>query len=352
MERLEAQAATEGDTMADLHFNTLARAQYLQGEDAELRSTLDRWRSLYPESRERDGWLFGWAAADARYADADSLLEAYVERHAEPGETRIEALRWRGYLEAARGRLGSARRFLGSARESLLRERGAEFEGLRVAAEMARLEMIAGDTSAALAGVRSALVETPLAGLEPPDRPYLDLARLYADAGDPRAATELLEEYRAETDSARAAFRSMPLLARASVAIAESHPGEALVLIDERPPFGGEERALQPLLRGRALAAMGRTADAIAAYEEYVGPRNEEKYRLNAFHLAEVLERLGALYDERGEPERAAEYYARFVELWEDAGPELQPRVEVARSRLEPLVAERGERSTPTGGRR
>jgi hypothetical protein len=58
--------------------------------------------------------------------------------------------------------------------------------------------------------------------------------------------------------------------------------------------------------------------------------------------LAPTHERLGQLYDERGDQENAALHYARFVELWEEADPELQPRVRAAQARLEAIVRERG----------
>jgi hypothetical protein len=55
-----------------------------------------------------------------------------------------------------------------------------------------------------------------------------------------------------------------------------------------------------------------------------------------------LFERLAQLYDGLGDLENAALYYARFVELWENADPELQPRVEAARSRLAEIVSARG----------
>jgi hypothetical protein len=36
----------------------------------------------------------------------------------------------------------------------------------------------------------------------------------------------------------------------------------------------------------------------------------------------------------------AAEYYSEFVDLWEDADPELQPQVEDVRERIARLVGE------------
>ena len=49
------------------------------------------------------------------------------------------------------------------------------------------------------------------------------------------------------------------------------------------------------------------------------------------------FERLGALYEERGNTERAIYYYGKLVELWKDADPELQPRVEAARRAISVL---------------
>ncbi len=67
-----------------------------------------------------------------------------------------------------------------------------------------------------------------------------------------------------------------------------------------------------------------------------------ETPQLSAPNRPILFERLGQLYDEQGDLENAALYYARFVELWADADAELQPRVGVARARLEEIIRERG----------
>ena len=54
-----------------------------------------------------------------------------------------------------------------------------------------------------------------------------------------------------------------------------------------------------------------------------------------------VLRRLGEFYEERGDSERAVGHYANFVELWENADPDLQPVVEDVRARIARLVGER-----------
>jgi hypothetical protein len=42
----------------------------------------------------------------------------------------------------------------------------------------------------------------------------------------------------------------------------------------------------------------------------------------------------------RAERDKAIEHYNAFIELWKNADPELQPRVEDARRRIAELVAE------------
>ena len=51
-------------------------------------------------------------------------------------------------------------------------------------------------------------------------------------------------------------------------------------------------------------------------------------------------ERLGRLCEAMERPGEATVAYERFIAAWEDADPELQPRVEKARQRLDALQNE------------
>ena len=90
-------------------------------------------------------------------------------------------------------------------------------------------------------------------------------------------------------------------------------------------------------------AAAGQPDSARAYYRRFL----ERSHWLSLFpsqawFLASSLERLARLEEEAGDPEAAAPLYAEFLSLWENADPELRPRVEEARRRLEAIVAERG----------
>jgi tetratricopeptide (TPR) repeat protein len=57
--------------------------------------------------------------------------------------------------------------------------------------------------------------------------------------------------------------------------------------------------------------------------------------------LAPTYRRLGELYEDRGQLDKARDYYGRFIDLWKNADPELQPLVRDVRQRLVRLTAER-----------
>ena len=56
-------------------------------------------------------------------------------------------------------------------------------------------------------------------------------------------------------------------------------------------------------------------------------------------NLFQVLRRLGELYEQAGNRQKAVEYYDRFVDLWANAEPALQPQIDQVRERLANLAA-------------
>ncbi len=60
--------------------------------------------------------------------------------------------------------------------------------------------------------------------------------------------------------------------------------------------------------------------------------------------LAGSYKRLGELYEAAGDLPKAATNLEKFVELWKDADPELQPKVRDARTRLDRIRAELARR--------
>ena len=81
---------------------------------------------------------------------------------------------------------------------------------------------------------------------------------------------------------------------------------------------------------------------AIAAGEEYLSVTSAARLGSDALFLAGIRQRLGEMYEAKGNIDKALAHYTAFVELWKNADPELQPRVRDVRGRIERLQRRRG----------
>ncbi|HWC73733.1 MAG TPA: tetratricopeptide repeat protein, partial [Gemmatimonadales bacterium] len=93
---------------------------------------------------------------------------------------------------------------------------------------------------------------------------------------------------------------------------------------------------------GLAFDLAGQPDSAAAAYETVANvPLLQDVVTFYLqWSLAPTLRRLGEIYEARGDRAKAAEYYGRFVMLWRDADPALQPAVREVRSRLARISSE------------
>lgn len=198
------------------------------------------------------------------------------------------------------------------------------------------------DTAAALARLDTALEQYPLTEISPLNRPYVFLATSYAAAGDPHRARELWAEYQtAVPPEMRGDDETQRHTVSGAIAYAEGRYEEAVEEI-RRADVG---MCVTCSLRGLAIAqeAVGQLDSALATLERYVAATSyQPRIFTDPTNLAAILERLGQLYDKRGDWKRATEYYGKFVELWKHADPELQPRVQAAQQRLNEILAEQG----------
>ena len=58
------------------------------------------------------------------------------------------------------------------------------------------------------------------------------------------------------------------------------------------------------------------------------------------YELAATYQRLGEIYEAKGDRKKAIEYYLKLTDLWKSADPELQPIVKDAHARIARLSAE------------
>jgi tetratricopeptide (TPR) repeat protein len=171
------------------------------------------------------------------------------------------------------------------------------------------------------------------------DRRYFDVAMLYALAGRPDRARAVLAERNAVVKDTALLRQGIPTshIAIGLIALAEKRPLDALeeFKLGDRLPDGPVSACVRCHLADLAQAydAAGARDSTIATMERYVALSSPEVWPDQDF-LALFHRRLGELYDATGNSSKAIPHYERFVELWKNADPELQPKVAQARQRL------------------
>ncbi len=187
----------------------------------------------------------------------------------------------------------------------------------------------------------SVLAVRPLAAVAPDERPYLDLAWTYAIAGDAARSRALLAEGASVRDTAQ--WRASEPYRRAILGVLAMQAGKPDEAITEFRAGLGKESGCRPCAMsdlGRAFDAAGQRDSAIVWSEKYLATTERVRIGADAFFLAPTYRRLGELYEEKGDRTTAASYYQKFVDLWRDADPDLQPQVTAVKKKLAKVVGE------------
>ncbi|HEX6814615.1 MAG TPA: protein kinase family protein [Gemmatimonadaceae bacterium] len=202
----------------------------------------------------------------------------------------------------------------------------------------------------AAARIAGTLARYPFTTMALADRPYFAVATAWARIGKPDRAEATIAAYRsAVTDTAMLRVQGAALhTALGEIALAEHHADRALsefrqgdTAYDQRPAT--ECAPCLPLELARAFDAAGQADSAIAQYETFIAtPYYNRLVEVDPLALALAHERLGELYEARGDAARAAARDQRFIALWANADADLQPRVAQARQRLAALGAHEG----------
>jgi tetratricopeptide (TPR) repeat protein len=166
---------------------------------------------------------------------------------------------------------------------------------------------------------------------------------LSARLGDAEAAREYAERLGAAEPPPEGGSVTFDLAAglRSMAARAEGDLDRALAALDEirmdifyqmamASPY--DALVLERFARGSLLQELGRYAEAVG-WLENIGSVGAAEVALEPGAAL----RLAQIYESMGEPARATEQYARFVAMWRDADPELQPVVEEAQAALRRL---------------
>jgi tRNA A-37 threonylcarbamoyl transferase component Bud32/tetratricopeptide (TPR) repeat protein len=251
-----------------------------------------------------------------------------------------------GTLALLRGRVGEWRRYraLALAADSAVGRRPVL--ATQAATVLGVVMSTIGKAPGELTALDDGLRRSPLRSLTDADRTDLWVAQQYAWAGHPDRARAVLAQYRSEVKDTALRREQEPLVhtTLGAIALAERKPQEAITEFrrgDLAPdgPANGCTICL-PLYLSRAFDASGMADSAIVQFESYLRTPYSGRFgeTLDASVVPGTHERLGQLYEAKGDAAKAAEHYRAFIELWKNADPELQPRVAEARRRLAKLT--------------
>lgn len=330
-ESLWARSIEVDSSIIQLYFG-LQSTQLLAGKFADSRRTLD----LIGRRSPGNGLLLTVevqdAAAQQDWESAERWSEANIA--SKQGDTLelVDAFEQMAGIVMTQGRLEEAERHwrtqqqLAAASESW----GRWLYGRQMLGQL-RLRF-RNDTAGAIALLDSALARMPLDSILPGDRPYGELARFLAAAGDVRRARALLGRVR--NDRPEGPGRDTELAwTEGTILLAEGRAREAEPLLRRATEAHWCTLCGLPEL-ARAQDAAGDASGAIETLERYLATPWLFRYELDAYELGPALLRLMELYDARGDRARAQSARTRFLALWRRADAALQPVLADVRTRV------------------
>jgi eukaryotic-like serine/threonine-protein kinase len=311
------------------------------GRYGDAEKSLEEFAAKYPDNPQTWEKRFFLNAAQGQYDVAESTSLATLKETKQHVFLQGQILGSLNRVMAVQGKLAASDGW--SRRQSALFEQGGFISGYyrSIGAVAEETLFLCNDPARAREVVEAALAKVPLSTVSPEERPYPELAMFYAMAGDVARARSLLSDYERTVDPLiRKTQENRIHGSLGAIALAERRPAEAI----REFQIDRAKRADQPILDlpliARAYEMAGVPDSALVSYERYVTTPDLYRLRDDSLFLPGSLIRLGELYEERGDRNRAIEYYSRFVELWKEADPELQGRVRTVQGRLDRLLAE------------
>ena len=193
--------------------------------------------------------------------------------------------------------------------------------------------------SQAIASLSEARAKHPFGPIDPTERQYPQLAVAYALGGKVDDARSLMDEYARSVPPMMQKADPDRYEALGNIALAQGHFEEALKNFQQMRVMnvcalcGTFEIA-------QAFAKLGQPDSALAYYEQYVSRGDAFRVRVDTDHLAAAYQRLGELYEAKGDRAKARDYYAKLLDLWKTADPDLQPIVRDTKERVARLSGE------------
>jgi tetratricopeptide (TPR) repeat protein len=343
--------------------------RFVQGRDGLVQTFVQQGQLATAESTVAAG--FGAVAVAPIQWRLDATSVSYARGDLAAASASVDSLRrdstlgagasravdlMAGGLAAVQGRVTMARHLQEAASSAASRSAAGSLPLLDSLAA-GRLDLILGNRTSAVTHVDAAVNAGELANADPSDRPYLAVAQFYAMAGRVDRARGMLQERTAQLRDTSILRAEAPFVyaVQAQISLAEGKGRDAIREFwrSDSAPDGPSNPCLRCLYANlaRAWDAVGEPDSTIDYLNQYLATPDflaasgspdtytPTWYAPDPLYLAPAHERLGQLYEAKGDLAKAAEQYQAFIDLWKNADPGLQPRVAEARRRLARIAA-------------
>jgi eukaryotic-like serine/threonine-protein kinase len=328
------------DSLGSLYHTNLITQLVAQGKLDAADSIFALYQRRFPPHPLARATAASLAVNRGDYDGAAESFRAVADDRAAPSVARGGALMSLALLDVLHGRLTAAvdkaTRSTAMLPPELALDTVYQIELARALVDAS----LAGDVPVAEARVDAMLRRHPLDDRPAEERPYTGLINFYSLIGKPAPAKAYYDAYTGTLDAdARQRVAADLRTLRAGIALADDRSDDAIREL--RAVLQTEPCPICPLpALGHAYRRGGQPDSAIAVFTRYVETPWMGRLNNDALELPLILLALGELYDERGDRDRAARYYAAFIELWRDADAPLRPRVQAAERALQRLVTE------------
>ena len=323
-----------------VRYTGLLTSQLAQGKVREAEQTVAMAVKALPRNPAIATMRANFATVRGRYDSAATILDSLIKARPNDVAARRAALGVLANVDQVRGKLAAS-----AASRATQRTLGGQLgnSGPPYAGSFDKIMQdvwLRGDSAAALRALDSIVALPVFDSLPPGQRNYPQLVLSYAVAGSASRARAMFEAW----DRIPRNGPPNPPARRnmlGNVAVAERRYDDAIR--EYRSTI--DNRGVCIICDYMAIAFtydLAQNADStIAILSRYVDGV-ERPLGTDANFLAFALRRLAELHDAKGDAQKALSYYARFVELWKDADPDLQPQVRKARTRMIELQRRQG----------
>jgi tetratricopeptide (TPR) repeat protein len=316
-------------------YNQLVWTQYQMGKREDALRTLAQFDSVYPNTQQRMARRWEILFAERQY-DSANAVSARVLAVSRDSLNRSLYLDGDGRVALVQGRLQDALR-LSRQSVTLASRARPDFIVDQAGQEAIMQALVRRDPQGAGRQLDAALAQKPIETVPVPERPYTTVILGYALAGRPDRVAALTRSFEEGTKTVvqYQDDRDRLLFAGARAFAAQQYD-EAIRAFKASSDLG------DCIVCGQSVIALafdraGQADSAIAAYRRYVEQPDYLRFVTDPSWLPHSLQRLGELYEAKGDVPNAVKYYREFIDLWKRADPELQPRVAEVRRRISRL---------------